>query len=89
MGKNTQRLGNLLSDGMKRTVRANQSVTLELGSINSDLSLKTDSLTGNIRPSDYMVDNRFKASPLLPGDRVLVAWAGGEPVIVAVVVAGA
>lgn len=89
MGKNIQRLGNVLSDRMKRTANANSTLPLELGTINGDGSLKTDSLTGNIGPADYMVDKSFKTTPLSAGDRVLVAWAGGEPVIVAVVTAGA
>ena len=89
MGKNMQRLGNVLADRMNRTAQANSTLPLELGTINGDGSLKTDSLTGNISPKDYMVDKSFKTTPLLAGDRVLVAWAGGEPIIVAVVKAGA
>ena len=89
MGKNMQRLGDILAHQMDRTAQANSTLPLELGIINGDGSLKTDSLNGNISPKDYMVDERFKTTRLLAGDRVLVAWAGGEPIIVAVVKAGA
>lgn len=55
MGKNTQRLGNVLANRMKKTATANAHTFLELGTINSDLSLKTDSLNGRISPNDYMI----------------------------------
>ena len=111
MGKNMQRLGNVLADRMNRTAQANSTLPLELGTINGDGSLKTDSLTGNISPADYMVDIRLTAASyetskitldgeehnhklpsafrqLQAGDRVLVAWVGNEPVIVAILVSG-
>lgn len=59
MGKNTQRLGNVLANRMNKTARANSHIFLELGTINSDLSLKTDSLNGNISPNDYMISLHF------------------------------
>ena len=55
MGKNTQRLGDVLASRMTKTARANAHTFLELGIINSDMSLTTDSLKGNIRPKDYMI----------------------------------
>ena len=130
MGKNTQRLGGVLASRMSATARAVSGVPIELGTINGDLSLKVDSLTGNISPSEYLVDLRLTHSTyetsetehehsggahsghelgtgththdggkhrhrlpsvyrrLQPGDRVLVAWAGVVPVVVAIVVAG-
>ena len=124
MGKQMQRLGDVIANRMTSTARANSSPALELGTINSDLSLKVDSLKGNIRPSDYMVDLRLTHTDyktdiendgnghthtggdhthsggqhkhripdvfrkLKAGDRVLVAWVGNEPIIVAIVVAG-
>lgn len=130
MGKNTQRLGGILSSRMNATAKAVTGVPVELGTINGDLSLKVDSLTGNISPGEYLVDIRLTHSTyetsetththsggshsghelgtgththdggehvhrlpsvhrrLQPGDRVLVAWASGEPVIVSIVVAG-
>ena len=112
MGKNMQRLGNVLADRMNRTAQANSTLPLELSTINRDGSLKTDSLNGNISPADYMVDIRLTAASyetskitlvdseehnhklpsvfrqLQAGDRVLVAWVGNEPVIVAILVSG-
>lgn len=130
MGKNMNRLGDVLANRMNRAARANTSVTLELGTINSDLSLTTDGLNGRISKGDYMVDIRLTQDAyetsetththtggthsghesgtgshthdggghnhklpssfrrLKPGDRVLVAWAGNDPVIVAIVVSG-
>lgn len=131
MGNNMNRLGDILANRMTRAARANTSVTLELGIINSDMSLTTDGLTGRISKSDYMVDIRLTQDAyetsetththtggthgghesgsgshthdggnhkhklpssfrrLNPGDRVLVAWAGTEPVVIAIVVSGA
>lgn len=130
MGKNTQRLGDVLAGRMQKTARANSPTALELGTITSDGSLKIDGLAGNISPSEYMIDLRLTHADYLTlktehfhsdgshgghsdgtgththdggihnhrlssvfrrpraGDRVLVAWVGYEPIIVAIVVAG-
>lgn len=114
MGGNIQKLGNVLSDRMKKSSAAAVPTTLELGVINNDFSLTTDSLKVAIPKGDYMVnlvlasktyntstathehsgelhythDHRlpedFRA--LKGGDRVLVAWCGSEPVVIAIVV---
>ena len=55
MGKNTQRLGNVLASRMTKAARANSHTYLELGIINDDLSLTVDGLVGKIDPDDYMV----------------------------------
>lgn len=118
MSTNMQRLGNLLSDRMKRTSDAAVKTTIELGVINSNLSLTPDSLQANIPKGDYMVNLMLASgsyrtdstththsngghthdggshSHALPsafrelraGDRVLVAWCGSEPVVIAIVV---
>ena len=128
MGKNMNRLGDILAGRMIQAARANTSVTLELGTINSDLSLTTDGLSGRISRSDYLVDIRLTQDAyetsetththtggthgghesgngshthsggahkhklpssfrrLKAGDRVLVAWVGNDPVVVAIVV---
>lgn len=137
MGNNMNRLGNTLAGRMTKTAAANIPTTLELGIINADMSLTTDTLKGNISPKDYMVDlmlthenyysynelNSSQNAPhhheggeheghqagtgyhthddglhdhrapsvfrrLQPGDRVLVAWVGFEPIIIAIVVQG-
>lgn len=136
MSSNIQRLGNTLAKRMVKTSKNAVPVTLELGTINGDMSLTTDTLAGNISPRDYMIDlrlthenyysyNELNSSTnaphhheggeheqelgsgehthddglhdhrmpsvfrkLNPGDRVLVAWVGNEPIIVAIVVSG-
>lgn len=62
MGENVKRLGNTLSGRMQKTAKANTPMTLELGTINTDLSLTTDSLRGSISAKDYMVDLRLTHS---------------------------
>lgn len=113
MGSNMQRLGETLSGRMKRTSAAAVPTTLELGTINPNLSLTTDSLPTPIPKGDYMVNimlasesyqtgsdthshdggEKYTHSHDLPsglrppksGDRVLVAWCGNEPVVMAIV----
>ena len=53
---NMQRLGATLSDRMKATAGAAVKVTMELGTINSNLSLSTDSLKSPIPQGAYMVN---------------------------------
>ncbi len=136
MSSNMQRLGNALTNRMRRTANAAVPTTIELGVINGDMSLTTDTLNGNIDPKDYMVDlrlthenyfsyNELNSSASAPhhheggehsqmsgdgrhthddglhdhrvpsvfrrlqaGDRVLVAWVGHEPIVVAILVSG-
>ena len=130
MGNNINKLGDVLAGHMRRTARANTQTTLELGTINGDMSLTTDGLDGRISKGEYMVDIRLtqdayetseaehthsggtheghesgsgshthdggKHKHELPssfrrlkaGDRVLVAWIGNDPIIVAIVVSG-
>lgn len=125
---NLERLGNTLDGRMKKTSGAAVPTTIELGKINSNLSLSTDSLQTPIPKGDYMVDIRLTSSSystsggehshsggshgghesgtgthshsggahshnmpgvfrkLKSGDRVLVAWCGNEPVVIAIVV---
>lgn len=139
MGKNMQRLGDTLNSRMRKTAGAAVPMNLELGIINDNLSLTTDSLRSPVPKGQYMVNilltgeyqtsseehthdggshthsggahtqetgsgththdggnhshsggahshrlpEEFRA--LKSGDRVLVAWCGNEPVIIAVV----
>ena len=126
MSNNMQRLGNLLSNQMKKTSSAAVPTTLELGVINSNLSLTPDSLQAAIPKGDYMVNLMLTGSRntseeshshsdgthggheagngahthsggthshelpsafrgLQAGDRVLIAWCGVEPVVIAIV----
>lgn len=103
MSKNMQRLGATLSNRMKRTADGAVPTTVELGIVNSNLSITTDSLQAAIPKGDYMVnlmltgnrsisgDGHSHDMPsafrgLRAGDRVLVAWCGNEPVVIAIVV---
>ena len=102
MNSNIQRLGNTLANRMKKTADAAVPTTLELGRIRDNLSLTTDSLRSLIPKGEYMVNLMLTCTEgnggdggyelpsnfrgLKEGDRVLVAWCGNEPVIIAVVV---
>lgn len=109
MSDNIQKLGDILTTRMKRTAGAAVPTALELGVINRNLSLTTDSLKVPIPKGDYMVNlalasrtyntssettNGEAHSHQLPadfralksGDRVLVAWCGNDPVVIAIVV---
>lgn len=125
---NKQRLGNILDGRMKKASAAASTVPIELGTINSNMSLTTDSLQSSIPKGEYMVDSRLCCNTydtsntthshsggshgghesgsgththsggehthrlpdnfrgLKAGDRVLVAWCGNEPVVIAIVV---
>ena len=127
MGDNIQKLGNVLSDRMKRSSAAAIPTTIELGVINANLSLTTDSLKAEIPKGEYMVNLTLVSSTyntstnphthsggthsqysgdgshthtdgehshrlpeffraLKAGDRVIVAWCGNEPVVMAIVI---
>lgn len=131
---NVQKLGEVLASRMKKTANGAVPTTIELGTINSNLSLTTDSLKTPIPKGDYMINlmlasHTYRTSEeththsggdhshagcgvgaghsggshnhyggdhdhrlpedfrgLKAGDRVLVAWCGNEPVVVAIVV---
>lgn len=116
MSSNIQRLGETIDGRMKKAAGAAVPTSIELGVINSNLSLTTDSLKTQIPRGDYMVNlllagqeeetsseehnhtggshshtggahkHSVTLRSLQAGDRVLVAWCGHEPVVVAVVV---
>lgn len=125
---NKQRLGNVLDGRMKITSGAAVPTFIELGTINNNLSLTTDSVQDSIPRGEYMLDSRLRCNTyntsktththsggshggheagtgththsdgehehrlpdefrgLQAGDRVLVAWCGNEPVVIAIVV---
>lgn len=68
---------------MKKTAGAAVTVSTELGLINDNMSMTPDSLQADIPQGDYMITQDLEVAA---GDRVLVAWCGDEPVVVAVVV---
>lgn len=127
MSSNMQRLGDTLASRMKKSASAAIPTTLELGTVNNNLSITTDSIDGQIPKGSYMVNlilssDTYQTSSeththsggehsqdggsgahshdggahshslpgvfrgLRAGDRVLVAWCGHEPVVIAVVV---
>lgn len=83
MASNIERLGNALTGRMKKTAAGAVQTVLELGTINSNLSLSPDSLGSAIPRGDYMLPEDMS---LQAGDRVLVGWCGNEPVVIAIVV---
>ena len=107
---NIEKFGSTLAGRMLKTAAAAVPTTLELGVINSNLSLSTDSLRSEIPRGDYMVNLMLTGSRetsdaggeesggshshempdsfhgIQAGDRVLVAWCGHEPIVIAIVV---
>lgn len=79
---NIQRLGNTISGRMKKTANAAVTISIELAIINSNLSMTPDSMQADIAKGDYMVNQDLD---LAAGDRVIIAWCGNEPVVLAVV----
>lgn len=59
---NMQRLGNVFHDRMKKTAGSSVPTTVELGTINANMSLSTDSLQSPIPKGDYMVDITLASS---------------------------
>ena len=82
---NIERLGDLLSNRMKETVHGNSSVTAELGTIGSNLSLSVTSIRNSIPKGQYMISRNVILNGLEKGNRVLVVWVGNEPVVIDVV----
>lgn len=114
---NMQRLSLTLDGRMKKTSSAAVPTTIELGTINANLSLTTDGLRVPIPKGDYTVNLMLSGGSyitstethshsgsdhshgggahshslpsalrgLAPGDRVLVAWCGNEPVVIAII----
>lgn len=62
MGSNIERLGEIMAGRMKKTSDAAVPTTTELGTINSNLSLTTDSLPTAIPKGDYMVNLMLASS---------------------------
>lgn len=76
---NIQRLGDILSSRMAKASKAAVGVYTDLGIINYNNSLTPDSLNVPIPQGDYLI---AKGADPKPGDRVLIAWCGNEPVVV-------
>ena len=104
MTTNMKRLSATLSNRMRQTSSAAITTAVELGTVNSNLSITPDSLRTPIPKGDYMVNLMLAGNKqtdtsdghshgltsalrgIQSGDRVLIAWCGNEPVVIAVVV---
>lgn len=114
MATNIERFGKVLSGRSTKTAKDAIPTTLELGEIDGNLGLITDTIKKPIPKGDYLLtltltgdfltedqtptcseggtcthnhrlpENEFRT--IQPGDRVLVAWCGNEPVVVSIVV---
>lgn len=78
MSNNIQRLGNVLSERMIKTAEAAGIIATEMGTINENMTLTPDSLQADIPQGDYLIQ---AGQNIQPGDRVLIAWCGEDPVI--------
>lgn len=65
MSKNIDELGKLLNAQMKRAATANQGISVELGSINSNMALVVGSLNNAIPQGEYMISLRLTLPKLL------------------------
>ena len=68
MSSNIQKLGNTLAGRMQRTANAAVPTTLEMGRINGNMSLSTDSLRSAIPKGDYMVALHLASSSYRTSD---------------------
>lgn len=66
--------------GRVHQINKNNGVTVDLGIINADYSLKTDSFEIAMPVSEFFV---CEGQTIAPGDRVLVNWIGNDVVVVA------
>lgn len=80
MSNNLQRLGETLNKRMQKTAQSAVGIVVELGIINANMSMTPDSLQVAIPNGDYMIS---AGQDPHPGERVLVAWCGNEPVVIA------
>lgn len=76
MGKNVQRLSAALSSRMSRTARDAQHTFMELGVINGELALVTDSFKVPIPKGDYMLALTLTGAGTAPG--IFETKSGGD-----------
>lgn len=83
MGSGVNKLAQVIAERIARQTQRPDA--LELGTIQSDMSLKLDRFAIPIPKGEYLVCQRLTFTP---GNRVLVAWVnnGTDPVIIDVVV---
>ena len=80
--------GKMMRKMTKQAIAANKIVAIETGTIGVNRSLLVDSLGENQIPrGEYMISEHIKNSTLYKtGARVLVAWAGAEPIVIDIIV---
>ena len=125
---NIERFGTVMANRMKQTSDAAIPLTIELATVNSNMSITPDSLGAPIPQGEYMINLALTGSKktgktihshndgthgehvgggsgvhnhnggehdhplpsplrnIMPGDRVVIAWCGNEPVIIAIAV---
>lgn len=76
---NIDRLGDLLTSQMQRTVNGNKSITAELGTIGANLSLKVASFKNSIPRGQYMISRSLSIGAK---DSKLTVTNSGEKVLV-------
>lgn len=86
MGSGVNKLAQVIAERIARQTQRPDA--LELGTIQSDMSLKLDRFAVPIPEREYLICKKLQSAPLSPGNRVLVAWVnnGIDPVIIDVVV---
>lgn len=121
-GSQVEELGKMITAQMKSVYQRNSGITIELGTITSNMGLSVDSLGNTIPKGDYMISRHLmqemsvttnsvalntgetdghkhaisghshtatlpnKLRGIQAGDRVLIAWAGTEPIVVDIVI---
>lgn len=78
--KGTARLAQILSKRMHGTAQYHNEISVEQGKVVSGHKLKMDSLDVTIPKNGYKTSDGIELSV---GNRVVVSWASGEPVVVA------
>ena len=78
--KGTTRLAQILSKRMHGTASYHSTISVEQGKVISGHKLKMDSLGVTIPRDGYETSDGLELSV---GDRVVVSWASGDPVVVA------
>ena len=79
MSNNIQRLGETITKRMLKTANAAVTIDTEFATYNENKTLTPDSLQVQIPQGEYLITAGQKPEP---GSRVLIAWAGNEPVII-------
>lgn len=76
------KLAHTLQKRMKKIYEHDSTVYTDLGTIKINNGLKLDNFDPVIPSSGYSKCSHVQNNGLKKGDRVLVVWANGEPVVV-------